>query len=168
MSSGDQSPEERIAYLKSWSPETAEAFRELALDFDVSLDYSPESVNEVERLITENFTDRRGRVKKKHHDLAGATGAYVTEVILRNLGGEWDWEPEWHIGGIRLPPARSPHPWQNRASGTKTVQATTSSRTTTSWLRRRRDERPSDPYGLHLPENTGASGSHRPRRGCSF
>jgi len=103
MSSGDQSPEERIAYLKSWSPETAEAFRELALDFDVSLDYSPESVNEVERLITENFTDRRGRVKKKHHDLAGATGAYVTEVILRNLGGEWDWEPEWHIGGIRLP-----------------------------------------------------------------
>jgi hypothetical protein len=99
----DPSPEERIAFLESWSVETAEAFRALAADFDVDLDYSPESLGEVERLIRENLTDRRGRVKKKHHDLAGATGAYVTEVILRNVGGTWDWEPEWAVAGIRLP-----------------------------------------------------------------
>jgi hypothetical protein len=102
MSSHEPSPEERIAELEKWSAETAEAFRDLAADFGVNLDYSPESLGEVERLITENLTDRRGRVKKKHHDLAGATGAYVTEVILRNLGGKWDWEPEWEVAGIRF------------------------------------------------------------------
>jgi hypothetical protein len=69
----------------------------------VTLDYSPDSLREVERLVRENFTDRRGRVKKKWRDLSGATGAYVTEVILRNLGGGWDWEPEFHVAGVRLP-----------------------------------------------------------------
>ena len=103
MSANEQSPEERISALAEWSPETAEAFRDLAADFGVTLDYSPESLREVERLIGENFTDRHGRVKKKHYDLSGATGAYVTEVILRNIGGRWDWESEWEVGGIRLP-----------------------------------------------------------------
>lgn len=103
VSAHDQTPEQRVAFLKEWSRETAEMFRDLASDFGVTLDYSPESLGEVERLITENFTDRRGRVKRKYYDVAGATGAYVTEVILRNLGGRWDWEPEWEVAGVRFP-----------------------------------------------------------------
>jgi hypothetical protein len=103
VSTHDETPEQRIALLKDWSPEAAETFRDLASDFGVDLDYSPESLREVERFISENFADRHGRVKRKHRDLSGATGAYLTEVILRNLGGHWDWEPEWEVAGIRFP-----------------------------------------------------------------
>jgi hypothetical protein len=103
MTAHDETPEQRVAFLKEWSRETGEMFRDLASDFGVNLDYSAESLREVERLITDNFTDRRGRVKRKYRDLSGATGAYVTEVILRNLGGHWDWEPEFEIAGVRFP-----------------------------------------------------------------
>ena len=103
MTSEEHTPKERVRWLEQWSPETAEAFCEAALEYGITLDYSPESLGEVERLIRENFTDRRGRVKKKWRDLSGAIGAYVTEVILRNLGGRWDWEPEFEVAGVRLP-----------------------------------------------------------------
>ena len=99
----DESPDARVAALRAWSPEAAEEFRRLAADFGIELDYTPGSLAEVERLIAENFSGRGGKVKRKWRDLSGATGAYVTEVLLRNLGGEWAWEPEWEVGGIRLP-----------------------------------------------------------------
>ena len=92
-----------MASLEEWSPRAAEAFREAASEFGVELDFSPESLRDVERLIKENFSTRRGTVKKKWRDLSGTTGAYVTEVILRSLGGRWDWEPSFEVAGVRLP-----------------------------------------------------------------
>jgi hypothetical protein len=97
------SPEARVAELREWSPQAAEAFRSAAAEFGIELDYSAESLGEVERLIGENFSDRRGNPKRKWRDMSGTTGAYVAEVILRQLGGEWDFEPEFQAGGIRLP-----------------------------------------------------------------
>ena len=102
MGDAEPTPEERAAGLAAWSPDAAESFRDLASDLGFHLDYSPDSLSQVERMILDKFSDRRGRPKKKFHDLAGVTGAYVAEVILRNVGGEWGFEPEWQAGGIRL------------------------------------------------------------------
>jgi len=96
-------PDERAAALAAWSPGAAEAFREAAEGFGFYLDYTPGSLGEVERLITEKLSDRKGMPKKKWHDMAGATGAYLAEVILRNVGGSWGFNTEMDAGGIQLP-----------------------------------------------------------------
>jgi hypothetical protein len=103
MGDGELTPEERAAGLTAWSPDAAESFRAFAADMGFELDYSPESLSQVERLITEALSGRNGKPKRKYRELSGVTGAYVAEVILRNIGGEWGFEPEWEAGGIRLP-----------------------------------------------------------------
>ena len=95
-------PVERAQGLAEWSPGAAEAFRELAAEMGFELDYSPESLSQVEQLITA-LPARKGRPKKQYRELAGVTGAYLAEVILRNVSGEWGFETEWDAGGIRLP-----------------------------------------------------------------
>jgi hypothetical protein len=103
VSEAEGTAADRAASLAAWSPGAAESFRELANDLGFQLDYSAQSLSEVERMITEEFSDRSGVPKEKFHDLVGATGAYVAEVILRNVGGEWGFEPEFEAGGIQLP-----------------------------------------------------------------
>ena len=93
----------RIAQLVAWSREAAQEFRALANDWGVYLDYSPESLDDVERLIRARLTGRGEKPKRRFRDLAGATGAYVSEVIVRNLGGRWAWNEELDVGGLRLP-----------------------------------------------------------------
>lgn len=77
-------------------------FCEFAADMDFELDYTPASLSEVERLINA-LPGRKGKPKKEYRDLAGITGGYLAEVILRSIGGEWAYEPEWEAAGIRLP-----------------------------------------------------------------
>ncbi len=103
MGEQEPTPSERAASLAAWYPDAAEAFRSVAADYGFDLDYSPESLVDVERLITEQFSGRRGKPKKKWHDLSGTTGAYVAEVILRNIGGVWGFETEFQAGGVQLP-----------------------------------------------------------------
>jgi hypothetical protein len=103
MGEPERIPDERAASLAAWSPEAAEAFRSLAADHGFDLDYSPESLADVERLITEKFSGRGGKPKKRWRDLSGTSGAYVAEVILRNIGGTWGFQSEFQAGGIQLP-----------------------------------------------------------------
>jgi hypothetical protein len=103
VSDPEPTPQERVRFLAEWSPEAAESFREVAADFGYDLDYSPASLTEVERLISEELSGRRGVPKKKYRDLAGVAGGYLAEVILRNIGGEWAFESKFEAGGIRLP-----------------------------------------------------------------
>jgi hypothetical protein len=95
-------PEEREEFLRGWSPDAAEGFREVAADMGFDLDYSPASLARVEELIN-TLPGRKGTPKKQYRELSGVTGAYLAEVILRNVGGEWAWEDELEAGGIRLP-----------------------------------------------------------------
>lgn len=103
MGEAERTPGGRAASLAAWSPEAAEAFRSVAAEYGFELDYSPESLDDVERLISEKFSGRRGKPKKKWRDMSGTTGAYVAEVILRNIGGAWGFESEFQAGGIQLP-----------------------------------------------------------------
>jgi hypothetical protein len=48
------SPEERVAELREWSPQAAEAFRSAAAEFGIELDYSdvlPAGVDRLGRLF---------------------------------------------------------------------------------------------------------------------
>ena len=103
MGEAERTSGERAASLAAWSPEAAEAFRSVAAEYGFELDYSPESLGDVERLIPEKFSGRRGKPKKRWRDMSGTTGAYVAEVILRNIGGAWGFESEFQAGGIQLP-----------------------------------------------------------------
>ncbi len=84
------------------SPGAAEAFRRVDADFGYELGHTPASLSEVERLITQKFSDRKGMPRKKWHDLAGTTGAYLAEVLLRHVGGRWAFRSELDAAGIEF------------------------------------------------------------------
>jgi hypothetical protein len=85
----------------------AEHFVEFASDFGYRLDYSDGSVEVVERLIREQLASRqrwsRGKVKKANRPIASLAGAYLGEVMRRNLGGEWGWMPDYDVAAIQTP-----------------------------------------------------------------
>lgn len=90
----------------------AEAYAQDAVDhaktaFDVELDYSPESVERVESMLTElhaaiprGFLARvlkRGPSNKDVETMAKMYGCYVGEVLRRASGGAWILDPETYL-----------------------------------------------------------------------
>lgn len=92
-----------IRLPKSPIPENAEAYAELAVSAarnidKVDLDYSPESLRIVDRILGRFHRDR------VPPDKIGATlfafGCYVGEVFVRHFGGEWRNEEETEMRGL--------------------------------------------------------------------
>jgi hypothetical protein len=71
------------------------------------LDFSERSVRTLEEMIEQQFEDwrpwRSGKVAKKNLPIASLVGAYLGEVMIRNLGGHWGWMPEFDLAAIQLP-----------------------------------------------------------------
>jgi hypothetical protein len=96
----------------------ANGFVDFARESGYELDYSEASLPTVERIIDAEFSDwrpwRRGKAKKANVPVASLVGAYVGEVMVRNLGGTWGWMPEFDVaavqtkaGGWTSPPAKA-------------------------------------------------------------
>ena len=96
----------------------ANDFVEFARESGHELDYSEDSLRAVERIIDDELADwrpwRRGKAKKAAVPVASLVGAYVGEVMVRNLGGTWGWMPEYDVaavqtaaGGWTSPPAKA-------------------------------------------------------------
>jgi hypothetical protein len=96
----------------------ANDFVEFGRESGDELDYSEASLETVEQIIDAEFADwrpwRRGKAKKANVPVASLVGAYVGEVMVRNLGGTWGWMPEYNVaaiqtqaGGWTSPPAKA-------------------------------------------------------------
>ena len=96
----------------------ANDFVEFARESGYDLDYSEASLGTVEQIIDTEFADwrpwRRGKAKRANVPVASLVGAYVGEVMVRNLGGTWGWMPEYDVaavqtqkGGWTSPPAKA-------------------------------------------------------------
>jgi hypothetical protein len=76
-----------------------------AAEFGYQLDYSQASIAEVERMIDELYTDwrpwRRGKIAKKNLPIASLVGAYVGEVMVRELGARWGWMPDFDVAAVQ-------------------------------------------------------------------
>jgi len=85
----------------------AEQFVDSMREFGWELDYSEQSVRTIEDMIERQFSDwrpwRRGKAAKKNEPIASLVGAYVGEVMVRHLDGEWGWMPEFDVAAVRLP-----------------------------------------------------------------
>ena len=112
----------------------ANNFVEFAQESGHELDYSEESLPTVERIIDAEFADwrpwRRGKAKKAAVPVASLVGAYVGEVMVRNLGGTWGWMPEYDSQLFRRRQADGRHRRQRLRSVSSTARRTTSSSTT--------------------------------------
>jgi hypothetical protein len=77
-------------------------------DFGWELDYSEQSLQTVEEMIERQFADwrpwRKGKAAKKNVTIASLVGAYVGEVMIRHVGGEWGWMPDFDVAAVKLPP----------------------------------------------------------------
>lgn len=71
------------------------------------LDYSEPSLRTIEEMIERQFADwrpwRRGKAARKNTPIASLVGAYVGEVMVRHLDGEWGWMPDFDVAAVRLP-----------------------------------------------------------------
>jgi hypothetical protein len=76
-------------------------------DFGWELDYSEQSLQTVEEMIERQFADwrpwRKGKAAKKNVPIASLVGAYVGEVMIRHVGGEWGWMPDFDVAAVKLP-----------------------------------------------------------------
>jgi hypothetical protein len=85
----------------------AEQFVESMRDFGWELDYSEQSLGAIEEMIDSQFADwrpwRRGKTAKKNEPIASLVGAYVGEVMVRNVGGQWGWMPDFDVAAVKLP-----------------------------------------------------------------
>jgi hypothetical protein len=85
----------------------ANDFVDFARESGYELDYSGESLRTVEQIIDAEFADwrpwRRGKAKKAAVPVASLVGAYVGEVMVRNLGGMWGWMPEYDVAAVQTP-----------------------------------------------------------------
>ena len=85
----------------------SDEFVGLMRDLDWQLDYSERSVRTLEEMIERQFEDwrpwRGGKVAKKNLPIASLVGAYLGEVMIRNLGGHWGWMPEFDVATVQLP-----------------------------------------------------------------
>jgi hypothetical protein len=76
-------------------------------DLDWQLDYSEESVWTLEEVLERQFGDwrpwRRGEVAKKNLPIASLVGAYLGEVVIRHIDGQWGWMPEFEVAAVQLP-----------------------------------------------------------------
>lgn len=76
-------------------------------DFGWELDYSERSLQTVEEVIERQFVDwrpwRKGKAAKKNVPIASLVGAYVGEVMIRHVGGEWGWMPDFDVAAVKLP-----------------------------------------------------------------
>lgn len=85
----------------------ADEFVGLMGDLDWQLDYSEQSVRTLEEMIECQFADwrpwRRGQVAKKNLPIASLIGAYFGEVMIRQIGGEWGWMPEFEVAAVQHP-----------------------------------------------------------------
>src|SRR4051794_27720704 len=71
----------------------ATVFIETSEKYGYNLDYSAESLARLEDLIDDLFADprpwRRGKTAKQFANMAPVVGAYLGEVLVRELGGRW-------------------------------------------------------------------------------
>jgi hypothetical protein len=89
--------------MRRLADQFVESMRELGWE----LDYSEESLQTIEDMIDRQFGDwrpwRRGKTAKKNTPIASLVGAYVGEVMIRHVGGEWGWMPEYDVAAVKLP-----------------------------------------------------------------
>jgi len=108
--------------------------------FRYELDYSPDSLEKVDRIITATFHERprsflakalrRGRSEDELWDLAKMLGGYAGEVLRRQWGGRWrstpvpDGKPDVYleIYGVRCHPVEEVHKRLLEAGGTKLTE----------------------------------------------
>lgn len=64
---------------------------------DILLDYSPESLGYLENFIIGEFDSGKSQFNQT---LATGLGCYLGEVIIRNLGGQWNAEGKPEINKI--------------------------------------------------------------------
>ncbi len=78
----------------------AEIFVALTKDLapGIRLDFSPESIGELEDFIAKNF-DPPGS-KHVGNSLVAGIGCYLGEVIIRTVGGRWNEQGRAEINGI--------------------------------------------------------------------
>jgi hypothetical protein len=94
--------------LAQWAGLMAEECIAAAAADDVLLDYSGASVARIEEWLKANLRDwrpwrRRSCVPARRHAyLQKPIGAYVGEVIVRNLGGRWAWNESEDACGVHL------------------------------------------------------------------
>jgi len=85
----------------------AAEFVDLMRELDWQLDYSEQSIQTLEAMIERQFADWRpwriGKVAKKNLPVASLVGAYLGEVMIRNVGGRWGWMPEFDVAAVQLP-----------------------------------------------------------------
>jgi hypothetical protein len=85
----------------------AEEFVKSMRELDWDLDYSEDSLKSLEDMIDRQFADwrpwRRGKVAKQNAPIASLVGAYVGEVMIQHLGGEWGWMPDFDVAAVKLP-----------------------------------------------------------------
>ena len=85
----------------------ADEFVGLMRELDWQLDYSEQSVQTLEEMIESQFADwrpwRGGKVAKKNFPVASLVGAYLGELMIRNVGGRWGWMPEFDVAAVQLP-----------------------------------------------------------------
>jgi hypothetical protein len=85
----------------------AEEFVASMRDLGWELDFSEQSVQTLEAMVEQQFEDwrpwRNGKVAKKNLPIASLVGAYLGEVMIRQIGGHWGWMPEFDVAAIQLP-----------------------------------------------------------------
>lgn len=82
-------PEEIETGMKKMAAQTVEFAK---THFNITLDYSEESINEMETMYEQMYKDiKKLRMPKKEiADLALIQGAYIGEVIRKHHGGHWE------------------------------------------------------------------------------
>src|SRR3954451_21755504 len=85
----------------------AEQFGASMREFGWNLDFSEQSVQTLEAMVEKQFADwrpwRKGKVAKKNQSIASLVGAYLGEVMIREIGGRWGWMPEFDVASVQLP-----------------------------------------------------------------
>src|SRR5439155_21798451 len=85
----------------------ADEFGGLMRELHWQRDDSEQSVQKLEEMIERQFADwrpwRSGKVAKKNFPVASLVGAYLGEVMIRNVGGRWGWMPEFDVAGVQRP-----------------------------------------------------------------
>ena len=98
--------QERDEEIVRWAAQAAQALVATAAREGAELDYTRESVARLEDLLRGPLADRRpwrrGRPARKYAALAMLCGAYVGEVLVRELGGRWAFSEQAGQGGIHF------------------------------------------------------------------
>lgn len=88
--------------------EIAEIFIKTIRERDeLTFDYSEASLEQLEDLVSNRLWDPAHPPNEDELDsLTKLAGAYLGEVMIRNAGGQWSWDPDGRIPVIETKPGR--------------------------------------------------------------